>query len=216
MAMQEDYYLSVWKLHGYSQQEQKERYELYNVLNSGHYYCDKEEITIVHSFIAYLPLVIGIIIGRGLSLPCQVIVILGRWMNVLFFAGMTYWSMKKLKRSGLVVLMFVLIPTNIYICANYTYDIWLTAWSMLAICTFLSEWERPHQQISGYHIFLIPVAMFLALFPKMIYFPLAAIFWFMPAAKFKNKKQNWFYRGLITLVIFAPMLRLLVPIIFTS
>lgn len=87
---------------------------------------------------------------------------------------------------------------------------------MLAICTFLSEWERPHQQISGYHIFLIPVAMFLALFPKMIYFPLAAIFWFMPAAKFKNKKQNWFYRGLITLVIFAPMLRLLVPIIFTS
>ncbi len=215
-AMQEDYYLSAWKLRGYSRQDQKERYELYNVLTKGHYYCQKENIAIASSFTAYLPSVIGIVLGRGLGLPYQAMVILGRWMNVLFFAGMTYWSMKKLKRGGLVVLMFAMIPTNIYICANYTYDIWLTGWSMLALCAFLGEWERPHDKISDHNVWLIPLAMYLALLPKMIYFPLGMILLFLPESKFMDKKHKWIYRGLVIFVIFAPLLRLAVPILFTN
>lgn len=215
VAIEEDYFAHEFKVRGYDRKEQLQRYDLYNYLKKNHYYTDKKVISVTSAFIAYIPSVIGVLLGRGLGLPFQGIIILGRWMNVLFFAVMTYLSMKNLGKSCLVVLMVALIPGNIYIGANYTYDIWLTAWSMLALSLFLGEWEKGHERIQTKNIYLIPFSMGIALLPKIVYFPLAVPLLFMSRSKFTGKGQYYLYRMLVILVIFMPIIKLILPMIIS-
>ncbi len=216
VAIEEDYFAHEFKVRGYDRKEQLQRYDLYNYLKKNHYYTDKKVISVTSAFIAYIPSVIGVLLGRGLGLPFQGIIILGRWMNVLFFSVMTYLSMKNLGRSCLVVLIVALIPSNIYLSANYTYDTWLTAWSMLSLSLFLGEWEKGHDKIQTKNIYLIPFSMGMALLPKIVYFPLAVLLLFVPESKFSGRKQCYLYRLLVILVIFMPIIKLILPMIISG
>ena len=182
----------------YERTEQKIYSELLTELTRSNYYtAPTGGLAAKYVLIAYIPSAIGLIIGRGLDLPYYGMFVLGRWMNLLLLAILTYWSMKKLKSGKIVPLMIALIPTNIFLAASYTYDIWLTAWTMFGLCVFLGEWQRKDEKIQWWTPWLIGGAMCLGVMPKMVYFPLTFIALFMPAAKFHNNKEKWTYRGII-------------------
>lgn len=216
VAIEEDYFAHEFKVQGYDRKEQLQRYDFYNYLKKNHYYTDKKAISVTSVFMAYLPSTIGVLVGRGLDLPFQGIVILGRWMNVLFFSVMIYLSMINLGRSCLVILMVALIPSNIYISANYTYDIWLTAWSILSLSLFLGEWEKGYDKIQTKNIYLIPLSMGVALLPKIVYFPLIAPLLFMPKSKFAGKGQRYLYSSLVIFIMFMPIIKLILPMILSG
>lgn len=182
----------------YGRTEQQIYSELLNELVKSNYFTQpSRQLAGKNVLIAYIPSVIGLLIGRGLHLPYYGMLVLGRWMNLLLLAILTYWSMKKLKSGKIVPLMVALIPTNIFLAANYTYDVWLTAWTMFGICVFLGEWQRKDEKIQWWTPWLIGGAMCLGVMPKLVYFPLTFIALFMPAAKFKTNKEKWLYRGVI-------------------
>lgn len=169
------------------------------------YYENAGEREGIVSSAAYLPQAAGLVVARGLGLPFAARVMLGRWMNTLLLAVLSFFAMKKLQNGKLVVLLIVLIPTNIFIAGNYAYDTWLTAWSILGLSAFFGEWQRPEKKMKKRTMCLIAGSMFLAVLPKLVYFPIILITLFMPLSKFETKRQCYFYRMIIMASAMLPL-----------
>ncbi len=174
----------------YSREEQKYYRNILNDTLEAKYYKPSSSMVSWNVRIAYLPSMIGMVFAGGLGLSFCSMLIVGRMFNVLALACLIYFSMKKLKAGKIIPLMIGLIPTNIFIASNYSYDTWLTGWSILGLATFCGEWQNREQKISTKNMILIFGSMLLAVMPKLVYFPLTLICFFMPLKKFENNRQR--------------------------
>lgn len=204
VLIQNDYQNVALNKYNYGRSEQKHYIEITNELVKNQYYTERYALATWNLNISYLPSVIGLILGRGIGLSFYWTLILGRWMNVLLVAILSFFSMKALKTGKMVVLLIQLIPTNLFLMSNYNYDTWLTSWSLFGLSLFFGEWQRRDKKINMNTVLVMSIAMFLAVMPKLIYFPLTFILLFMPKCKFQNRKQMWFYRCLILAAAFLP------------
>lgn len=187
----------------YDEESAKTYASIYKILDEENYFR-----SIGHTFeivdLVYLPLALGILIARGLKLGFITRVMLGRWFNLLFFAIISYFCMKRLNRGKLVVFLFATIPTNFLLATNYAYDTWLTALMMLGTVYILAEFEKRDEEMSRVSFWLIPIAMFLANLYKKIYFIMLIPALFMPSKKFKSKAKAWIYRLVILVATGLP------------
>ena len=205
VSIQNDYQNVALNKYNYTQAEQSRYNAIMNDLIQAKYYTKRYALTSMNQQISYLPSAIGIVIARGLGMPFNMTIIAGRWMNVLLITLLTYFAMKKLKSGKIIVLLISLIPTNIFLAANYNYDTWLTGWMTLGLATFFGEWQKSDEKLSRKSFWTIGISLFLAVMPKLVYFPLSFIALFMPKKKFKNKKEMWKYRIFIVLVAVLPL-----------
>ena len=190
----------------YDQKEQRAYMEYLNMLENGKYYIDAPGVSLDLVSVSYIPSAVGMMIGRGIGLPFSVTYMLGKFANTLLFAVLVYFSMKKLRDGKIVILLIALIPTNIYLAANYSYDTWLTGWAMLGLSTFFGELQQKENKIELKTVLLIYISMFLAVLPKMVYFPLIFICFFMPQVKFKSKVDYWKYKLGIIMICLLPFI----------
>lgn len=201
----EDYASVALDKRNYIEEDQNNYNEFLDVLESSHYYAEMKDFLSINKVIAYIPSALGLTLARGLGFPYHIVLIAGRWMNVWMLAVLAYLSMKNLKTGKAIVLFIVLLPTNIFMAANYSYDTWLTGWTIYGLSVFLGEWQQPQKKFDMWKAWLIGGAMFLAMLPKLIYFPLTLITLFMPVDKFKNKKECWMYRCIILAATVMPL-----------
>lgn len=199
-----DYVSVATEKRNYNREAQKSYNELLDVLEQSNYYVEKPEYNLSGASVSYLPSALGLLIARGLGLPFHLMLAVGRWMNTWLLAILCYFAMKQLKTGKIVVILIAMIPTNLFIAASYTYDTWLTAWSILGLSAFFGEWQRPEEKIATGKQWLIAVSMFLAVLPKQVYFPLTCIALFMPLSKFSSKKDCWKYRCLVAFAFLLP------------
>lgn len=190
----------------YSQQDQTAYVKYLNVLEKSKYYVDYSGSGISLVNTAYLPEAVGLVIGRGIGLPYIMTYKFGKMVNVFLLAILVFFAMKKLKYGKIIILLIALIPTNIFLAGNYTYDTWLTGWAMLGLSTFFGELQEKEKKIERKSILLIYVSMFLAILPKMVYFPLIFIVFFMPFSKFDNKKEYWIYKVFTIIICVLPFI----------
>lgn len=205
VSIQNDYRNVALNKYNYTKEEQSRYNVVMNDLIQSKYYTQSYSLISLNILIAYIPSAIGLVIARGLGMTFSATIIAGRWMNVLLITLLAYFSMKKLKSGKLIVMLLCLIPTNIFLSGNYTYDIWLTGWTMLGLSTFFGEWQRPDTKLKKKSFWLIGISLFLAVMPKLVYFPLSLIALFMPKKKFETAKEMWKYRFFIILVAFLPL-----------
>lgn len=205
VSIQNDYQNVALNKYNYTREEQNRYNAIMNDLIQEKYYTESYSLVSMNIQIAYIPSAIGQTLSRGLGLSFYATIIAGRWMNVLLITLLAYFSMKKLKSGKLIVILLCLIPTNIFLSGNYTYDIWLTGWMMLGLSTFFGEWQKPDTKLEKKSFWIICISLFLAVMPKLVYFPLSLIALFMPKKKFDNTKEMWKYRIFIILVAFLPL-----------
>ena len=194
----------------YDWKMQQNSYRILDTLEKEGCYGAKRHVnwTNLSTWIPYIPSAAGIIAARGLNLPFHVQVIFGRWMNVLLWAVLCYFAMRSLRKGKIVVLFVALIPTNIFIASNYTYDTCLTGWSILGISLFMGELQRIDKKITVQSMIAIAGSMCLAVMPKMVYFPITLMVLFMPKVKFQTKKQQYGYYGLVIGAMLLPFVLL--------
>lgn len=190
----------------YAKKEQKAYIEYLNMLEKDKYYIASTGVNSGIASVSYIPSAVGMMIGRGMGLPFSNTYMLGKFANTLLFACLVYFSMKKLKDGKIVILLIALVPTNIFLAGNYSYDTWLTGWAMLGLSTFFGELQQREKKIELKTVLLIYISMFLAILPKMVYFPLIFICFFMPFSKFNNKKEYWLYKIFIIIICLLPFI----------
>lgn len=162
--------------------------------------------------VAYIPSAIGIVLGRGLELSYTGVFNMGRFFNLAMYVTLIYFAIKKIKYGKVLVAAIGLIPTTIFMAANYSYDPWIIGFTILGLAYFFSELQED-TPLKNKNILIMIGSILIGCFPKAIYFPLLFPLLFMPKRKFEGVKQRKYYylmiigSGLLLLATFlVPML----------
>ena len=177
---------------------------MYDKLDKLGLYYEDNEFHFSISKLVYIPISIGLSLSRGAGLPYHICLIVGRLFNLLFYVMLCYYAMKKLKHGKIVVLLFALIPTNIFMAASYSYDPWLIGLVIFAYALIFSERERETDYMDKKTMILIPLALFLSTLSKLVYFVMAIPALVIPKERFRDKKQRRIYTILAILSIILP------------
>lgn len=169
--------------------------------------------TLQYSYLGYIPGAIGLWLGRLLQLPFDAVFLFGRISSVLFFFTLVYFSVKKLKSQKILALAFALIPSILFISANYSYDTWVTGWLLFGFLRYLSWLQNPDQKLSCKEVAIVLLSFIVGLGPKAIYFPIFFLLLFIPKAKFPNKIFARRYRIVVVLSALLVLSTFLLPFV---
>jgi uncharacterized membrane protein len=166
--------------------------------------------------LCYVPMALGLLVGRALQLPYHLIFITGRLFNLLFYAMMVYFALKKLKSGKMIAAVVALLPFNVFMAANYSYDPWITAWLMYGTCCFFGELQQPDKKMRIREWILMLLAFFIGVGPKVIYIPLMLITLAMPKQKYRNKMHRKIMIGVIAVITLLVFANFLLPFVSSS
>ena len=188
----------------YSKETEKEAKEFYDALYENKYYKSFNSFSIGVDKLVYLPYALGLTIARGMGLPFNICIMFGRWFSIILYAMLVYFAIKKLKYGKVLIALIALIPTNIFLASSFSYDTWVTAWTILGLSYVFSEMQTRDEYITKKSIAVITVSFFLASIAKQIYFVMAIMAIFLSKVKFERKIKKWVYRGLVVLSMVLP------------
>ena len=150
-----------------------------------------------YSFVSYLPQTLGIMFARFLHLSVFGSIFLGRFFNLLVFALLVRYAIKKSGDKQLIFSLLTIIPINIYIAASFNQDAFANGLIFLVIGLFLSYFEK--DKISNQDLLLYSFLCILIAFSKLPYVLLVCLLAFLPKEKL-NKKQYLLIIGSIFIV----------------
>lgn len=136
----------------------------------------------------HLPAGIAMAVVRLFGGSFHAIFLAGEFANLFIYAFLTYFAIKKLKSGKMIMAVFALFPTNLVIATNYSYDYWVTGFTMLGVAYFIGECQDREHQISVKDTIIMCGSLALACLPKQIYVPIMLLPFLMPKEKIKNKK----------------------------
>lgn len=150
------------------------------------------------STIGYIPSALGLWIARLFGLGAAGTVILGRWANLISYAFIFALAIRFAPAKKLLLSTIGLLPTSIYLAANYSYDPWVISFLALGFALVFREIRLSRTLTAG--SFLSNAAIFaVGLCPKAIYFPVLGLFLLMPKRKFSSRRA----RGLFYILTFV-------------
>lgn len=150
--------------------------------------------------LGYMPSAIGLWFGRLLHLPLVDIFKLGRILNVLFYVFICYFAIKIIPTRKTLLSLIALIPTSLFMAANYSYDGWINALMLLAVALSV-KLICDTGPIRAWDLALTLGVFFLAFAPKAVYFPLLGILILIPKDRFRLK-STW-KKWICILIVFT-------------
>lgn len=164
---------------------------------------------------AYLPAAAGIWMARLFGFSFTLSFALGRLFTFIAYTFVVAAAIKVTPRRKGLFFAVGLLPTNLFLAANYSYDWCVTSFLLLGFALAFRAFES-EGVLSLHDFFLILAAFALGLFPKAVYVPIVAILFFMPSTKFKSLLHRILYYA--TGIIFAIIMvgTILVPMVATG
>jgi uncharacterized membrane protein len=150
--------------------------------------------------VAYVPSALALMLGRLIHLPNHMIFTFGCWINVLAYASVIFFAIRKLKTGKMIMSIVALFPTAIFGASNYGYDYWIIAFTMLGLAYLFSELQQPDKKITKKNAIFMLGAFVIGLGPKAIYFPIMILLFLLKKEKFASLGQ---YKKFIWASIFS-------------
>ena len=163
---------------------------------NGDYVLVKEDFIIQTPAWTYLPQAIGISLGRILNCNGTITILLGRFFSLLFFAVVTYFSIKIIPFGKKILFAVSMLPMTLELAASYSYDTLILALSFLYIalmCRLIYE-----KEVLTIRDIVLPTIVFALLAPhKYVYIPLLLLSVLLPSEKYQAKKEKWISVGIL-------------------
>lgn len=211
--LMKEYEATIFDKFAYDRESRKEYYAELNAL------YDEKKVDHPDYFeraiysIAYLPAAIGTIVGEGLSLSFVHVFMMGKFFNLLCYALLIYFAIRRIRYGKVLLATFGLLPTNLYMAANYSYDPWVIGWIVLAFAYYFEEIQNPDRPLQWKNVICIVVFLLLGCMPKAVYCVMALPFLFMPKKKFASKKMRMCYYLPVIIVGAALLGSFLIPVL---
>lgn len=157
--------------------------------------------------ISSLPSGIFLALGRLMNLSFYARFCLGKLANLICYALLAYFTVRKIRSGRVIAAIILLFPTNLFLATNYAYDWWVTGFIMLGMACFVNECQQQDKPVTVKDTLIMCGAFAIGCIPKLIYAPLLFIPFFMHKKNFNNKKM---YYALCTAVIVVLLASLLV------
>ena len=174
-----------------------------------------------HSFsiwrlICYLPMSAGIWIGRILGMSFSHIFMLGRISNLLVYCLIISAALSVTRRFRLMLGLFAMIPTLLFMACNYSYDPICVSGIALAFSMYFRTYQDPEYKLTkGRSLLMLGAAVF-GCCPKQVYFPIILLLLFVPKDSFESRSDRRFYYGIIALGVFMIVASFMAPFIISK
>jgi len=135
---------------------------------------------------AYIFPAIGITIARIFKAPYQIVLFAGRFMNLLMFIFVCYFSLRLMTRFRDSIKAVILFPSIIWLTCSYSYDTWNLAFCIALFAYIIYLKYRP-KKVGWLDILALSVIMFLLVPIKFIYFLMGLGIFLLARDNFKNR-----------------------------
>lgn len=159
-------------------------------------------------------IVYGLLSFLGVSFALKFV--LAKMVYAVMYSLILYFGMMKLRSGKLLYAVISLYPTAVFLAANYSYDFWVNAWTMYAVACVVGQLQTPETHVQPKDMLRILGAFLIGFGPKAIYFPLIALVFLLPKAKFSSVKMMRCFRALACLAMVLLVLSFLLPLIIVS
>ncbi|MFY0998294.1 DUF2142 domain-containing protein [Streptococcus sp. AD045-1] len=139
-----------------------------------------------YSFVSYLPQTLGILIAKVFHLSIFASILLGRFFNLLTFALLCRFAIKKSGPRQQIFGILAIVPINVYIAASFNQDAVANGLIFLAISLFYSFLDK--DKVSYKDLFIYFLLSVLIALSKLPYVLLIGLLLFIPKEKMSRKK----------------------------
>lgn len=136
-------------------------------------------------FIQYLPITLGITLGRVLGLNMITTIYTARMVNLIMYTACVYFAIKKAPTFKFLIGMVAIMPMLIQTSISVTYDTFVNSLSILIFGFFLN-WYFEDKKIGWLEFIICAVACNILAPAKVVYGFLAFLFFFVPTNRYKN------------------------------
>ena len=142
----------------------------------------------------YIPQSAMTALSRGLDLSFTATQAAARMGGFLVYVLAIYAAISMAKFGKRMIAAIALMPTPLFIAANFSYDQVVIAFVILAFTAFTVEYfDRDHKlSLKNTAIFL--AAMIIACSTKAVYVPLVLLLLLLPEEKFRSRKNMYWFR----------------------
>ncbi|MDO4264978.1 MAG: DUF2142 domain-containing protein [Eubacteriales bacterium] len=128
---------------------------------------------------AYLAMALSVKLAKGLSLSWPLILVCGRLANLVLYAALMFFAIRRTPVGKWLMLTIALFPQNVFLAATYSYDPFVTGCLMLfAACFLRALWDRDF--VRPGNLILMLAAGFLGCLPKAVYAPVILVALLLP------------------------------------
>lgn len=158
--------------------------------------------------VCYIPTIVGLQLGRILDIPYHIIFVLGRMANAIFYSIVVYFSIKITPVGKRILTVIGLLPTCIFMAANYSRDPWVISMTMLWVAMLFRAYVNEKERFNVKCLIPILIVYALACGPKAVYLPLGCMFLLLIWKRVEKGERAPYYiaTGLVILCVMISML----------
>ena len=167
------------------------------------------EAVFTMSSVGYTAFAAGLWLGRLLHLGFSSMVILSKLANLAVYCSVVAFAISKAPSKKALFAFVGLLPTSIFLAANFSYDSWLISFVMLGFAYYLRYAWGEAKDFSKRNIALAFAFTYIGLAVKAVYFPIIGILFLVSAERFAAPRGRAKYNaavvalGLLVLASFA-------------
>lgn len=150
--------------------------------------------------LAHVPAGIFIAVSRFFGANFAVKYNMGRLANLIFYSIICYFAIKRIKSGKMILAVICLFPTNLFLATNYSYDWWVTSFTMLGTAYFVSELQEPDKPIKLKDTVIMAASFAIGALPKLVYVILMGMTLFMRKNQWSKKEKRTYYTVLISVL----------------
>lgn len=169
-----------------------------------------------YKYIGHIPGAFAMALGDITGLNYFAKIVVAKMANVLVYAFVIYFGLKRLKSGAYLFSAICLLPTTVFLAASFSYDYFTNAMIAFACAFFISELQQPEKKLSVKDTALMLGAMILGCGPKAIYFLLIFPMLFMGKNKFETKRRYNGYRFACLGVMLLIALTFVLPFVINT
>ncbi len=151
----------------------------------------------------YIPSAIAVYLCKIFKTPYTLLFHMGKLVNLLVYIAVMFYAIKNAKVGKKLLFVLALLPSTIFLAAQYSRDAIITAGIYLAVSTFLNCYCTK-EKMDRKNLLTFVISILIACLSKAIYIPFLLLIILMPKEKFENSKNSkWIKLSIIILLIVA-------------
>ena len=167
-------------------------------------------------YISYIPGIVAIFAMALLGADFIKIFLIGKLANVLCYALLVHFAVKKLKSGKLLFATIALLPIWIFLGAAYSADWLINGAFLLGTAYFLSILQNRDTPATKKELIIMITALAFACGPKEIYFLLLFPLLFIPRDRFQTSRSARRTKLAVVLIMFLIVLSFLIPMLINT
>ncbi|MBR2833494.1 MAG: DUF2142 domain-containing protein [Bacilli bacterium] len=149
----------------------------------------------------YIPLFLGYNISKLIKLPFSICFKIAKMFNLIVFLLIMSFAIKKAFIGKRVITVIGLLPSTIFLATQFSYDPAVISGLTLSFVYLLNWFVNKNFKVNFNNMLIFLLAVLYSCFVKPIYIIVLGLFIFIPKDRFRTKKENYWIKGFILIIV---------------